>query len=74
MFRPGAPDMAQAQAIRDVVARVVSGVIAARHARELGKEGAPPVAAGRARCGVGEVLKSHRPGAVHAPLSPERMT
>lgn len=72
MFRPGAPDMAQPQAIRDVIARVVSGVIAARHARELDKEGAPPVAAGRALGGA--VLKSRRRRAVHAPLSPERMT
>lgn len=63
------------QSIRDVIARVVSGVIAARHAAELEKEGAQPVAAGRALGGVGgEVLKSRRRRAVHAPLSPERMT
>jgi hypothetical protein len=71
MFRPGAPDMAQPQAIRDVIARVVSGVIAARHAALLEKEGARPVAAGSA-LGGGCESESRRPS--HAPLSPERMT
>ena len=69
--------MPRPQAIRDVIARVVSGVIAARHAAELEKEGAPPVAAGRALGGVGgggRLTQSRRRRAVHAPLSPERMT
>ena len=55
--------MARPVQLRAIIGRVVAGVIAARHARELEKEAAQPVAAGRAL--GGEVLQSRSP--LHAP-------
>jgi len=52
------------QALRDVIARVVAGVIAARHAVEMETKGARRVAARRAR----QSRPSEVPS-VHAPLS-----